>query len=118
MINLLRIDPIHCCNTILEIMRNRYDQYDQSYSEIIKSVQTPLDMEPYVMETEEGVEALDDLIKQLVTLHVTFQENIDPKKGIHVLQPLRWEHSLNFVVDEEDIFELLKKEEDFLEYLN
>ena len=36
MINLARIAPVHCANTIFEVMRNRYDFYDNSYDEIIK----------------------------------------------------------------------------------
>ena len=36
MINLARVAPLHCSNTIYEVIRNRYDFYDNSYQEIIK----------------------------------------------------------------------------------
>jgi len=31
MLNLARAAPVHCANTIFEVLRNRYDFYDNTY---------------------------------------------------------------------------------------
>ena len=42
LINLVRVAPIHCANTIFELSRNRYDFFDKSYQEIVKQRQTDI----------------------------------------------------------------------------
>jgi len=37
MINLARVAPVHCANTVFEVLRNRYDFYDNTYQEIVRA---------------------------------------------------------------------------------
>lgn len=73
MINLARVAPLHCANNIYEIMRNRYDFYDNSYQELVKADQQPLnDPNGFVIETVEGPKAVDDLIDFCIKLQKQF----------------------------------------------
>ena len=117
-LNLVRVAPIHCANTVFEILRNRYDFHDHQYTEIVQTKVTDLNQEPPSIQTKDGVSAVDDLIAQLLALQIEKQRNGFEFGSEAVLHPLKWEQRLNHLIDEEQLFELLENQDDFIEYLN
>ena len=117
MINLARVAPLHCSNTIFEIIRNRYDFEVGAYQEIVKHKVTSPDQDPALIETEEGVKAVDELMAQLIRRNLDFQDNAPSPDAQIVTQPLKWETELNHLNEEEEVFDLIQNQLDFLEYL-
>ena len=84
MINLIRIDPIHVNNTMLEVMRSRYTRHDPSgkyesnqfdedryerllfYQELINIRKNEM---PQTVKTIEGVHAVEFLTTKLISIH-------------------------------------------------
>jgi len=107
---------MHCVNTIFESVRNRYNYKNRTYQNII-NLNRGNDAGPVYTQTVEGVFAVDELIRTLLANHKKFITSGKANNSNIVIEPIRWETDLNFLIDEEGLFDAIDDLNSFSDYL-